>query len=148
MSEHLWTCGDFDRMSWHDSHVHALRVVAGEHGPGQLVLDLDYLLEWQKCTDGSCRFLVLPALLTFIEVTQLRVSLDYQTATAALVPFSIRQIERRVESRGRNQPTLWNISINWPVGEIAFAAEGFEQRGIASPVLCDQQFLSAAERST
>ena len=38
-----WTHEQFSEMSWHDNHVHALRVVEGPHGTGELILDLDYV---------------------------------------------------------------------------------------------------------
>lgn len=146
VSEYYWSTSDFEKMSWHDNHVHALRIVEGEYGAGQLILELDYILEWRQCGGDGCQFLILPSMLSFHELTNLRIALDYQTATAALVPFSIHDIERRFESRERYQATLWKIAINWPIGEISFEAKGFEQRGIASPVLSDQQLLSAAAR--
>jgi hypothetical protein len=31
-----WTQEAFDSMSWHDNHVHGLRVVEGEHGAGEM----------------------------------------------------------------------------------------------------------------
>src|SRR5262245_20244864 len=37
-----WTDADFGDLSWHDCSVHALRIVEGPHGAGELILDLDY----------------------------------------------------------------------------------------------------------
>jgi hypothetical protein len=146
MSGHIWTHHEFDEMSWHDNHVHALRVVEGAHGAGQLILDLDYILEWVKNPGGNVRFRILPATLTFQDVTHLRVTLDYATPTAALGPFSIHAIERRVERRERYEAQMWKIAINWPAGEIAFEATGFEQKGYGEPLLADEQRLSAKAR--
>jgi hypothetical protein len=42
-----WTHETFDSMSWHDNHVHSLRIVEGEHGAGELRLDLDYITDKQ-----------------------------------------------------------------------------------------------------
>ena len=134
-------------MSWHDNHVHALRVVAGKHGAGELILDLDYILEWIPGAEGGFQFSLLPATLAFLEVTNLRMSLDYATPTAALGPFSIHAIERHIEPRERYVANLWTISINWPSGEITFEAQGFEQRGVAPPVTSPNQWLSASQRS-
>ena len=33
-----WTDSDLDDMSWHDNAVHALRIVEGKSGIGELVL--------------------------------------------------------------------------------------------------------------
>lgn len=147
MCEHIWSTEKFDEMSWHDNHVHAFRVVEGEYGAGQLILELDYILEWLENDDGKFQFRILPSILTFVGVTSLRLSLDYETPTAALGPFSIHAIERRFESRERYEAQLWKILINWPAGEISFEAECFEQRGTSAPVLSDGQYLSVEERN-
>ncbi len=146
MIGHAWTEADFDAMSWHDNHVHALRVEEGEWGAGRLILDIDYILEWLKSDDGRVRFRILPATLTFNEVTNLRIALDYATPTAGLCPFSLDRIERRAEQRERHVATVWTLCINWPQGEISFDAAGFEQRGSAAPVLSDGQCLVPADR--
>jgi hypothetical protein len=41
-----WTEADFDSLGWHDVHVHGFRVLDGEHGAGELWLDIDYILDW------------------------------------------------------------------------------------------------------
>jgi hypothetical protein len=141
MGVQTWSDSQFNEMSWHDNHVHALRIVEGVHGAGQLVLDLDYILEWMKCEGDGCGFRIVPANLTFKEVTSLRISLDYATPTAALGPFSIHAIERRTERRDRYDAQLWKILVNWPVGEISFEAIGFEQISTGDPVLSSAMHL-------
>ena len=54
MGVQTWSDSQFSEMSWHDNHVHALRIVEDVHGAGQLVLDLDYILEWMKCEGDGC----------------------------------------------------------------------------------------------
>ena len=100
MADYIWTQEQFEEMSWHDNHVHAIRIVEGSYGPGQLVLDLDYILEWINDKEGF-QFRLQPVMLTFFEVADLRISLDYATPTAALGPFSIHAIERIMEQRER-----------------------------------------------
>ena len=90
----------FDAMSWHDNYVHALRIVEGDWGTGKLILDIDHILEWRKTADGM-RFLIVAAVLTFHDVLNLRLSLDYKSVTAALGPFSLNAIVRRNEIRER-----------------------------------------------
>jgi len=70
-------------MSWHDNYVHALRIAQGEHGAGELILDVDYILEWIKGAEGM-RFRILPVNLRFIEVRALRITLDYASPSAAM----------------------------------------------------------------
>ena len=132
-------------MSWHDNCVHALRIVEGIHGSGELILDLDYILEWIEAEE-SFRFRILPVTLKFREVTDLRISLDYATPTIALGPFSIHAIERKIEQRERYVAQVWKLLINSPVGEITFEAQGFEQRGVGAPQISNAQWLSPEER--
>lgn len=121
-------------------------MIAGDSGPGQLQLDIDYILEWLCQGEEGAQFLIAPAILTFHEVNDLKIALDYATPTAALVPFSIDHIERRIEQRSRYDAILWKVAINWPVGEITFEANGFTQTLRAEPILKDQQSLSEKER--
>lgn len=132
-------------MSWHDNHVHGLKIVEGVHGSGELVLDIDYILEWLPNGSGY-KFRIVPALLTFREVFALRMSLDYAAPTAAFGPFSIHSIERRKEQRERYVAQIWKISINWPAGAVDFEATGFEQRAVGLSVLSNGQCLRPAER--
>jgi hypothetical protein len=140
-----WTHEQFDQMSWHDNHVHALRVVEGQHGAGELLLDLDYILEWLKSAEAM-QFRLVPVTLQFTGVTNLRISLDYASPRAALGPFSIHAIERHAEPRERYVAQVWKIVVNWPVGDVSFEAAGFEQRATGQPVVSHLQSLSPEER--
>lgn len=142
----VWTHERFEELSWHDNHVHAMRITEGRHGAGALILDLDFILEWMKSPGGQFQFRLAPALLRFVEVTNLRISLDYATPTAALGPFSIHAIERTLEKRERYEAQLWTIDVNWPAGEIVFEANGFEQQLYGVPVISNEQCLKPHER--
>ncbi len=144
----IWTHEQFDSMSWHDNHVHGLTLVEGEHGAGELLLDLDYIVEWLPGTDAGFRFRIVPAILRFLQVTDLRIALDYAAATAALAPFSLHSIERRNEVRARYTAQVWTLRVNWPVGEIAFESTGYEQRSTASEIVTELQRLRADQRPT
>src|SRR5215471_18977561 len=141
----LLTDAQFDEMSWHDNHVHSLRIVEGQHGAGELILDIDYIAEWLRVPQGF-RFRIEPSWLTFREVTDLRVALDYAGIGAALVPFSIHTIERRSADRERYVAQLWTIALNFPAGEITFEAAGYKQEPWGRSVLSEQQRLRADER--
>lgn len=141
----MWTDQDFEEMSWHDNYVHALRIREGEYGSGELELDIDHITEWRTGRDGY-EFHIVPATLIFLEVTHLRVSLDYATPTAALGPFSIASIEREEIPRERYMAKVWRIIINWPNGEIEFEAAGFVQRVAGNPVLSKTQWLTPEQR--
>ncbi|MES9945196.1 MAG: hypothetical protein ABW080_09600 [Candidatus Thiodiazotropha sp.] len=147
MSDLTWTDKDFENMCWHDNHVHAMRIEEGEYGSGKLVLDIDHITEWCESEDGY-EFQVVPAELTFHEVTGLRVTLDYATLTAALGPFSIASIEREQQQKERYVTQVWKILINWPYGEIEFEANGYIQKGKAPPVLSKNQWLTPERRGS
>jgi hypothetical protein len=146
MQKYRWTHAEFEMMSWHDNHVHALRITEGEHGAGTLSLDIDYILEWMTSDNQAHRFRIIPATLEFQGVFGLQIEIDYKKPTAATTPFSIDRIERTVDKRDRYDAILWTIALNWPEGEISFQASGFEQRGKGDPVFSDQQYLSGTSR--
>ena len=39
----VWTEADFEKMSWHDSRVHAMAFLPDEF---EIVFDIDYILKW------------------------------------------------------------------------------------------------------
>ena len=145
-----WTDADFDSLEWHDVHIHGFHVLEGEHGTGELWLDLDYILEWVgPCGAGDgYQFRIAPAILKFRDVTSLRFSLDYATPTAAMGPFSIDGIERKPISYGNGCGSYrWTLAINWPAGEITFDSPGFSQSLTGAAIETDSQQLDEAQRS-
>lgn len=140
-----WTERDLDGMSWHDNHVHSLQLVEGEHGAGELVLDLDYIVDWLQ-DSGGFRFRIVPVHLRFKQVTNLRLTLDYAGSSAAMGPFSIDHMALRTEQRERYTAQCWEIVLNWPRGEISFEATGFEQTAWGKAQVSDRQVLMVEER--
>ena len=132
-----WTEADFDSLGWHDVRVHGFRILEGEHGTGQLWLDLDYILDWIcPATDREAyRFRIAPAVLRFRDVDSLRFELDYATPTAAMGPFSLAGVERESVAYGGGYSSFrWKLDINWPSGSISFESPGFAQE-LTGPVL-------------
>jgi hypothetical protein len=147
MIARIWTDAQFAEMSWHDNHVHALRIVETGDGAGDLILDIDHIVEWIK-GDRGFQFRIVPASLTFHEVMFPRISLDYATGTSAFAPFMIHGIDRREEQRAHYLAILWNINISCPKGEISFEARGFTQQARGEAVLSSAQCLSARDRAS
>ena len=137
-----WNTQDFEKMSWHDCHVHGLEFRPGEHGTGELLLDLDFILEWIPGEQGRCQFRIAPATLRFQEVFGLKFSVDF--ASAAMGPFSIAGIER-IQLPGVDAHE-WTIPINWPAGELTFQATGFTQELTGPWHIKNQQHLDPGER--
>jgi hypothetical protein len=146
MQLQVWTDADFERMSWHDNHFHGIRFVEGQNGEGELVLDIDYILEWQKAEGTEFLFRVQPATLVFHGVMFPRIAIDYAATTAAFGPFMIDGIERRVEKRERHEARMWRLPVSWPGGQIEFEARGFTQRAEGQPLVSSSQLLSAERR--
>src|SRR5512133_3266352 len=122
-----WTERNFDQMCWHDNHVHGLALRAGEHGLGELALDIDYITEW-ICEAGEFRFRIAPATVTFHEVSDLRLAIDYAAASAAMGPFSLDGISREEFSLAAGHVSYrWKLALNWPGGEITFVSPRFTQ---------------------
>ena len=144
----VWTDADFDRMSWHDNHVHGLQVRSGADGLGEVIFDIDYIVEW-LCAVGDVdhRFRVAPATLTFRDVSDLQLHLDYAAADAAVVPFSIGDVKRTWISFPTGAGTFeWTIEVNWPRGSISFHASGFIQVLCGPIQLTSEQWLESPER--
>ena len=140
-----WSDAQFEKMSWHDNYVHGMRFVAGQHGAGELVLDIDYIVEWIQASSGF-QFKIVPATLRFREVTNLRVEVDYAGMTAAIGPFSIDGIRRTSEQRDGYVAQCWSIPLNFPGGEISFEAAGYDQVAWGRAVVSEMQVLQASER--
>lgn len=138
---------DFEGRSWHDDHIHGLRVEVEELARSELILDLDHIVEWVCDGDGACTFRVAPATLTFHDVTGLRLSVDSTDPDfrVAVHPLSIAAIHRAsVEKQFvcLDRPYYrWRVELSWPAGEIVFGATGFTQRLRAAPILTDLQYL-------
>lgn len=122
----------FEGSGWHDNAVHGFRILEGEDGcSGELVLDIDYIVQWvsPENENNSYSFQIAPADLTFHDVTELVISIDYASSTAALQPMTIHEIHREVVTYPNGWSSFsWRIEINWPRNSfISFISSGFTQ---------------------
>jgi hypothetical protein len=151
------TDAEFERLSWHDCHIWGLALRVGDPEDGDwtsdLLLDIDFIVEWVCGLDGGGQFRVAPATLAFHGVTDPRISIDWDDRgqQVALHAMSIDGIERERVREQRvylDRPYYrWRIRLNWPAGgEIAFGAVGFTQTLRAEPLLTDRQHLSTRQR--
>lgn len=151
------TDADFDILSWHDNLIYALRFDIGDAAQGDwrsdLVFDIDHIVEWVSGSDGTMRFRVAPATLTFHQVSDLRVAVDFGDSGGInmIGELSIAVITREpLVLKDRPGAPLfyrWRIELNQPRGgDIVFGAGGFTQTPRADPVVLDQQRLPAAGR--
>ncbi len=151
---------EFERHSWHDNIVYAIRLDVGDAFEGDfhsdLVLDIDHIVEWDCAPDGSMRFRVAPATLAFHDVTDLRIAVDFGDSgcRTAINELAIDDIVRERLPAAEQKICLdrtywrWRIALNLPAGgEIAFGASGFTQTLRGVPVLTEEQRLPADRRA-
>lgn len=145
-----WHTEDFDSLSWHDVHVHGIRFASfnDEEGATELVLDIDYILKWEKSGDQFL-FTICRADLTFHNAFRLRLELDYLTPSAGMCPFAIDAIHREPLAFPTGFKSFrWRIPINWPRGSLEFEAPAFTQTLVGRPVVkVGAQSLSSEERA-
>ena len=153
-----YTEADFHELSWHDCSIWgmALHNGGGEPAfePADLVLDIDFIVEWLCGVGAPARFRVAPAALVFHQVTDLRITVetthsgDYRMAVS---PWPILRIDRESIERPEGYPGptsyAWTLALGTPTpGEIHFGARGFTQELRAEPVLTERQSLTIGER--
>jgi hypothetical protein len=121
---------------------------------GDLLLGIDFIVEWLCGVGERAQFRIAPATLVFHGVTDPRIAIDWGDSglRTAIHPVSIDRIERAPVADQKvylDRPYYrWQVRLNWPAGgEIAFGAVGFTQTLLAEPVLRDRQHLSRRERS-
>jgi hypothetical protein len=145
----VFTTEDFDKIHWHDNAIHAFRILEDEDGCcGDIVLDIDFIEEWLPPIDNAFSFKVAPSDLTFHEVSDLVISVNYASASAAVQPMTIREIHREVVTYPNGYSSFaWEIELNWPPNSfIKFCSKNFSQVLRMEPVISGAQYLSPAER--
>jgi hypothetical protein len=133
-----WTQADFEAMCWHDCTIHGLRFDQDGEYQSDLVLDLDYIIEWLETPGGSYQFRVAPARLRFqnVDSLQMRVALKFKQAA------EISQIVRT--------SSHWLIRLHGYPGQegsvIEFDATGYVQELLRPPIVVPRQSLTWSER--
>ena len=151
------THADFEAMSWHDNCIYGVNLRMSDVEAGdwrsELALQIDHIVEWVKGAKGQFQFLIAPAVLTFHDVTDLKIGVDWGDSgfQVTLHEPTIHQIARERVSDQKiclDRPYYaWTIALNSPAGGcISFGASGYSQRLLCAPVLCDEQRLSPGAR--
>ena len=148
---------DFEKFSWHDCRIWGLEFRTGdvneEDWTTDLVLDIDFIVEWVCDREGGAQFRVAPATLVFHGVSDLKVNIDWGNSgfQLALHEVSIDRINRERISDQKvflDRPYYkWSIRLNWPQdGQIVFGAVDFSQTLRSEPVLMNTQSFSLRQR--
>ena len=147
--------GDSDEFNgdrWHDNAIHGFAIVEGEDGcSGDLILDIDFILEWlhPDSNNQSFRFRMAPSDLIFHGVTDLHVCVDYAASRTALQAMMIDRIDREAMTYPNGYASFaWKIALNRPGnGFLAFRADSFTQLQRKAPRIAGAQYLTPAERA-
>jgi hypothetical protein len=141
LDKSVWTHADFDRMGWHDASVHAVATEPGDHDPGRLLIDLDYIVEWVPPTGDETNFgfWVAPATLVFDDAWDLTIDVDLHSTALELDLDDI--IRTPGQPFGRSIWTLDGHNFT-----ISVASEGFVQYLRAEPIWSPRQRLDTAQR--
>jgi hypothetical protein len=157
MSE-TWTETAFDQLSWHDCHLWGIESRTGDPDEGDwtadVVLNIDYIVEWLCGIDQSVRFRVAPATLVFHGVTDLRLTVDWGRSGFQVAPSQVF-INRITREAVVNQKVhldrpyyRWVVELHAPTnGSIEFGAVGFTQKLLAEAIVSERQHLSLRERN-
>jgi hypothetical protein len=146
----LWTDADFERMGWHDVHLHGVaineRVERTEKSElhlhsSELMLDIDYILKWVKpeTTGESYKFWLAPSTLVFDGPYELEIK------SIGHINWEISEIVReRTHYPTGTAGDCWKWEIHGP--EMTFLARGYKQYIKREPTLSWFQSLTYEER--
>ena len=143
----MFSTEDFENIHWHDNAIHGFHILEGDTC-GEVVFDIDYITEWLPPVNDAFSFRGAPSDLTFHEVSDLVVSVNYAAASAAVQPMTIREIHREVVNYPNGYSSFaWEIELNWPPNSFfKFCSNGFTQIQRMEPVTTGAQYLSPLER--
>jgi hypothetical protein len=140
--------------SWHDNLIYGIHWRSADRSRNlwrsELVLDIDYILDWVRLDGGGLKFLMAPAMLVFHDVADLEISLNCSADDAGrryLNELSIHDIDRQPATGEASGYYRWRIDLNLPPsGRIQFGASGFTQTLSAPGRLCDDQRFPSEHR--
>lgn len=133
LEKEIWSSSDFDSMGWHDVQLNA---IAYSRESNELMLDIDYILEWVKPSNGHEKysFWISPATLVFERVAELKLS--FSDGSRWIID------ELRRERSGQS----WSWLLECESGEVSFVSSGFIQYFRRPPTSVKEQFLSMDTR--
>jgi len=143
LQKSIWNESDFEQMGWHDSKIYALEF---RDESFELILDIDYILEWVNPSDNETqfKFWVAPATLVFRNVWNLNINIESLDLEIQDLHRSNPRPPKNINSIKESLEYDWNIGTN--SGEIAFTAVGYKQYFRKDAVLSSLQKVGLNER--
>ena len=119
--------------SFHDCHVHGLR---WQRDRFTFSMELQYILEWIEPSDGSSgyRFSISEGRVTFQNVDDLKVSMDWSGVALDSQIASVRVLKTRTTPNGRVQ-RYFEIEFADPEAIISLWSTGYEVELLEEPVI-------------
>jgi hypothetical protein len=132
---------------WHDNALYGLRLDVGDPEKqdwrSDLLLDIDFIAEWQCGTSGEHRFRVAPAVLAFHDVTDVALTIDQGDSQGrnAIMEWAIDRVVRERLDRPFAY-WRWTLQLGVPSGgRIAFCSTGFTETLKRAPKWVSEQRL-------
>ena len=123
-----WTEADFVDMGWHDAVLYSMSFPQANYA---IRFDIDYIFKWHWEREAVRGWDVAPCTLEFNSVSDLSVSLNWQTRGDT----SIQDITRKNSRLSPNgKIMLWDYQIELDVGDLSFTATGFTQTVRKPPI--------------
>ncbi len=140
-----YSARDFKNITWHDNFIHSIRLDAEKFA---LELDIDFIHDWIAGDAENYSFLISPATLTFQNVSNLKIDIDWDGCSLEMAIETIERTNPRKTANGKLTEYDWVIALNWPEGgAISFAATGFTQQSRTEPAVFDEQKIPACKRT-
>ena len=141
-----WSHKDFEKMGWHDCMIHGIVFKWENH---ELVLDIDYILEWINPENDETyyKFRISPATLIFFNVWNLNLNLEDSLKTQIVDLTRTAPSKPRGNATGADNTLEYNWVIETTNGVLSFKASGYNQFTRVEPILFDKQFLKSSERN-
>jgi hypothetical protein len=129
--------------SFHDCHVHGLQ---WRRDRFTFSMDLQYILEWIPPSDGAAgyRFSISEGRVTFRDVDDLKVSMDWSGAALDSQIASVRVLRTRTTPNGRLQ-RHFEIEFAEPEAVISLWSTGYEVNLLREPVVSEVTNISLCD---
>uniref|UniRef100_UPI0031011587 hypothetical protein n=1 Tax=Neorhizobium sp. EC2-8 TaxID=3129230 RepID=UPI0031011587 len=131
----IWTEADFVGMGWHDAVLYSMSFSQANYA---IRFDIDYIFKWHWEREAVRGWDVAPCTLEFNNVSNLRVSLDWQIQGDTSIQ-DITRTNSRLSPNGKIM--LWDYQIELDVGDLRFTATGFTQTVRMPPIFSTSQAL-------
>lgn len=144
----IWTVDDFGAMNWQEATVYAMSFVKEDEEAlsGDLVFDIDYILEWvdDDHNEEHYHFWVAPCTLVFNNVLNFKMSIDNSAFNLDLLDITDIHLLEQIPVEEGGYWYSWKIEL--AEGEITFGSVGMSQIVRAQPIYTDSQVLTLEER--